>query len=43
VAALRAGDEDAAAAAMADHVDDVGRFWRRTYGDLVARPVRWVR
>jgi GntR family transcriptional regulator, transcriptional repressor for pyruvate dehydrogenase complex len=42
VNAIRARDATAAAAAMEDHIDEAGRFWKRNYPDLVDRPVRWT-
>ena len=42
IAALAAREEDAAEAAMRDHLDEAMVYWKRRFGDLVSRPVRWV-
>jgi DNA-binding FadR family transcriptional regulator len=39
--ALVANDPDAVQAAMRAHVEDSAAFWRRQYGELLTRPVRW--
>jgi GntR family transcriptional repressor for pyruvate dehydrogenase complex len=39
--AFIAKDPDAVQTAMRDHVDESSAFWRRQYGDLITRPVRW--
>jgi GntR family transcriptional regulator, transcriptional repressor for pyruvate dehydrogenase complex len=43
VDAMRVRDASASAAAMEDHIDEAGRFWKRNYPDLVERPVPWSR
>jgi DNA-binding FadR family transcriptional regulator len=42
IEALEAGDPAAAEEAMHAHLDEAGAYWRRRYGNLVTRPVRWV-
>lgn len=42
VDALRAGDEEEAERTMHLHLDEAARYWQRKFGDLVARPLRWV-
>jgi DNA-binding FadR family transcriptional regulator len=42
IEALAAGDPDAAAAAMQAHLEEAITYWRRRFGQLVSRPVRWM-
>ena len=42
ISALEARDPEAAGAAMSDHLVESQRYWRRRFGPLVARPVRWI-
>jgi GntR family transcriptional repressor for pyruvate dehydrogenase complex len=39
--ALEARDPEAAEAAMRLHLDEANTYWRRRFGDLISRPVRW--
>ncbi|HEX3722016.1 MAG TPA: FadR/GntR family transcriptional regulator [Nitrolancea sp.] len=40
--ALEAKDPEAAEAAMRAHLDEANTYWRRKYGELISRPVRWI-
>jgi DNA-binding FadR family transcriptional regulator len=42
IEALTARDESAAEAAMRAHLEEAITYWRRRFGELVSRPVRWV-
>jgi GntR family transcriptional regulator, transcriptional repressor for pyruvate dehydrogenase complex len=37
-----AGDEDAAEAAMSEHLGEARRYWKRHFGPLISQPVRWT-
>jgi GntR family transcriptional regulator, transcriptional repressor for pyruvate dehydrogenase complex len=42
VEALEAGDADASARAMAAHLDEAAKDWRRRYPELVLTPIAWL-
>jgi DNA-binding FadR family transcriptional regulator len=42
IATLEAHDPDAAEAAMRAHLGDASAYWRRRFGDVTSRPVRWT-
>jgi GntR family transcriptional regulator, transcriptional repressor for pyruvate dehydrogenase complex len=37
-----AGDEDAAEAAMSEHLREARIYWKHHFGSLIGRPVRWT-
>jgi DNA-binding FadR family transcriptional regulator len=41
IEALAAGDSAAAGIAMNEHLDESERYWRRRFGSVMSRPVRW--
>jgi DNA-binding FadR family transcriptional regulator len=42
IAALEARDQEAAEAAMREHLGEANAYWRRRFGELTSRPVRWT-
>lgn len=41
IAALEAKDPEAAEDAMREHLGEASAYWRRKFGELISRPVRW--
>jgi DNA-binding FadR family transcriptional regulator len=37
-----AGDEDAAAASMSEHLGEARRYWKHNFEKLISQPVRWT-
>jgi GntR family transcriptional regulator, transcriptional repressor for pyruvate dehydrogenase complex len=42
VESLEAGDAEASGRAMAAHLDEAARYWRRRYPDIVTTPIAWL-
>jgi DNA-binding FadR family transcriptional regulator len=41
IAAFEAKDPQAAEAAMREHLSEASAYWRRKFGEVISRPVRW--
>jgi DNA-binding FadR family transcriptional regulator len=42
VVALRSSDREDAVAAMRQHLDEAGKYWRDRYGPIYRQPVNWL-
>jgi GntR family transcriptional regulator, transcriptional repressor for pyruvate dehydrogenase complex len=42
ISALEAKDSQAAEQTMREHLDEANTYWRRKFGELTSRPVRWT-
>ena len=42
IAALEAGDAQLAEESMREHLGEASTYWRRKFGELTSRPVRWT-